>query len=136
MAKRKAQPQPQPSAPTVETIVPPAQAELEAEIDQQAGPVPVVQQAKLDEDIADILNGMRPEDYLSAVYQGIEDAIGEADIYTAAAAIDMTLAELLAIASNELGRAATRDIAIKYAETILPYTRPVAQVPYKKLRGP
>lgn len=131
MAKKK--PQPQPADPSA----PPAQAELVAEIDMQTGPVrPVQQQAKIDEDIASILNGMRPEDYLSAVYQGIEDAIGEADIYTVAAAIDMTLAELLAISRNELGAAATRDMAIKFAETILPHTVPVATVPYKRLRGP
>jgi hypothetical protein len=132
MAKKKPQPQPA----EIREPVPEAVAEMVSEIDAQAGPRPVTQQASIDEDIASILNGMRPEDYLSAVYQGIEDAIGEADIYTVAAAIDMTLAELLAISRNELGAAATRDMAIKFAETILPHTKPVATVAYKRLRGP
>ena len=129
-----------PKAP--ETVVikepePAAQMELEAEIDRvEQTPLGHNGGPPLDDDMAKILGGMRPEDYLDAVYQGIEDAIGDADIYTVAAAIDMTLAELLAVAKNELGAAATRDIAIKYAQTILPYTAPLASVPYKRLRQP
>jgi hypothetical protein len=117
--------------------VPEAQADLVQEIDRiEATPLGHNGGPPMDEDMAKFLGGMKPEDYLDAVYQGIEDAIGDADIYTVAAAIDMTLAELLAISKNELGAAATRDIAIKYAQTILPYTAPLASVPYKRLRQP
>ncbi|MBA2708016.1 MAG: hypothetical protein H0U59_09455 [Gemmatimonadaceae bacterium] len=133
MAKKKTQHSTLLSSEQVQEAV----AEMAAEIDAHfAAPQPVTQQASLDEDMQAILGGMRPEDYLSAVYQGIEDAIGDADIYTVAAALDMTVAEMLAIARNELGQAASRDIAIKFAETILPYTVPLATTPYKRLRQP
>ena len=135
---RKKQSEPVFTEPAVITEpVPEAQTELIQEIDRvEQTPLGHNGGPPLDDGMAMILGGMKPEDYLDAVYQGIEDAIGDADIYTVAAAIDMTLAELLAVAKNELGAAATRDIAIKYAQTILPYTAPLASVPYKRLRQP
>lgn len=129
---------PKPSEPAVIIEpVPEAQTDLIQEIDR-VEQIPLGHNGgpPLDDGLAKVLNGMNPEDYLDAVYQGIEDAIGEADIYTVAAALDMTVAEMLAIAKNELGAAATRDIAIKFAETILPYTARIASVPYKRLRQP
>ena len=72
------------------------------------------------EEVVD-LGGMSPEDYHRAVVEGVQDVLGQADIQTVGAVLDETLAEYLQVVDVNLGEHASRDAAINFARTCLPY---------------
>jgi hypothetical protein len=62
-----------------------------------------------------------PEEYVQGVYAGIQDAMGEADLYSVACALDMSLDTLLQVVSHVEGPVRAREFAQKYLQTALPY---------------
>jgi hypothetical protein len=62
-----------------------------------------------------------PEEYVQGVYNGIQDAMGEADLYSVACALDMSLDTLLQVVSHVEGPVRAREFAQKYLQTALPY---------------
>jgi hypothetical protein len=62
-----------------------------------------------------------PEEYVQGVYNGIQDAMGEADLYSVACALDMSLDTLLQVVSHVEGPIRAREFAQKYLQTALPY---------------
>jgi hypothetical protein len=102
MAKKKSQPKPEATA-VVATRDSPSQVEIIAA-----------------EDVVD-LGGMTPEAFHRAVYDGVQEALGQADVKLAGAILDETLAEYLEVVDAHCGPAESRDAAINFARTVLPY---------------
>lgn len=133
MAKRPKQPAPELS---------PGAAALIAEVakigEMPIGPPPKSQPpAHVQEDYTDIIGGMSPEQFTEAVYDGVQEALGEADIWTVASVLDRSVGELLHILKETEGARAAQDAAIRFGDTILPYVRDdIAKIPYRKLKGP
>lgn len=67
------------------------------------------------------LQGFCPEEYVQGVYNGIQDAMGEADLYSVACALDMSLDTLLQVVSHVEGPVRAREFAQRYLQTALPY---------------
>lgn len=67
------------------------------------------------------LLGFDPEEYVQGVYNGIQDAMGEADLYSVACALDMSLDTLLQVVSHVEGPVRAREFAQRYLQTALPY---------------
>jgi hypothetical protein len=87
---------------------------LPVEIDVASNPVSTVLQPT-------DLTTFDPEEYVQGVYAGIQDAMGEADLYSVACALDMSLDTLLQVVSHVEGPVRAREFAQKYLQTALPY---------------
>ena len=92
----------------------------------------------MDAEMAEVMGGMSVEAYVQGVYEGVQDALGDSDIYMVARVLDESIAELLAVMRDAEGTRAAQNAAIGFAETILPYARgpEIGDVPYKRLRKP
>lgn len=90
---------------------------------QPAKPTPSPPKPEIIEPSADLvdLGGMTPEQYHRAVVDGVQDVLGQADIQTVGAVLDESLAEYLQVVDAHLGEHASRDAAINFARTCLPY---------------
>jgi hypothetical protein len=71
--------------------------------------------------IVDVMDGQA---YADAVYAGIQDAMGAVDIDTAGEALDRSLGEYLAVVDHVRGSAGSRETAVLFARTLVPYIMP------------
>lgn len=134
MARKKRQTE------TVTEPTPEGHASLVAEIAAGQPPSPYMGDnggPPLDDDMREILGGIDANEYAAAIYQGVQDALGEADIYMVGRVLDETVADYLHVMRETEGRRAAWEAAIKFADTILPYAKaPENLVPYKRLLKP
>ena len=72
------------------------------------------------EDVVD-LGGMTPEAFHRAVYDGVQEALGQADVRLAGAILDETLAEYLEVVDAHCGPAESKEAALNFGRTVLPY---------------
>lgn len=92
----------------------------------------------MDPEMAEVMGGMTVDAYVQGVYEGVQDALGDSDIYMVARVLDESIAELLAVLKEAEGHRAAQHAALGFAETILPYVKEpeLTAMPYKRLRKP
>jgi len=138
MARKRSQP---PNEGSVVEATPEGHASLVAEIERPVGVLtaPSEPAAPITGELADMLGGMSPADYTDAVYESLQDVLGEHDVYTVAHMLDRSVGEMLAVMADAEGPRAAQWAALGLAETIMPYVDPhtkTISVPYKRLRKP
>lgn len=67
------------------------------------------------------LGGMSPQEFHRAVYDGVQEALGTADIRLAGAVLDETLGEYLQVVEHHCGVNEAREAAVNFGRTVLPY---------------
>lgn len=92
----------------------------------------------MDAEMAEVMGGMTVDAYVQGVYEGVQDALGECDVYMVARVLDESVAELLAVLKDSEGHRAAQHAALGFAETILPYVKDPepGKVAYRRLRKP
>ncbi len=80
--------------------------------------------------------GMKYDDVLSAMSEGIHDILGEASIEGAGAALDKVLGEYLEVVRHTNGDKDAKLFGIRFAETVLPYATLQVSLPksYSEVR--
>lgn len=80
--------------------------------------------------------GMRVDDVLAAMTEGLNDVLGDASIEVAGCALDSVLAEYLAVVQMVKGDAEAKISGLRYIETALPYASLPVQLaqPYGSAR--
>ena len=84
------------------------------------------------------LGGMSPEQFHQAVISGVEEALGQAPIEMVGAVLDQQLEEYLTVVDQVLGPNESREAALRFGRTIIPYaTRGLTdgRQTYGQLRG-
>jgi hypothetical protein len=84
------------------------------------------------------LGGMSPEQFHQAVLTGVEEALGQAPIEMVGAVLDQSLEEYLNVVDQVLGPNESREAALRFGRTIIPYCmRGVTEAgqTYGQLRG-
>lgn len=84
------------------------------------------------------LGGMSPEQFHQAVLSGVEEALGQAPIEMVGAVLDQSLEEYLNVVDQVLGPNESREAALRFGRTIIPYAMKGLPEPgqtYGQLRG-
>lgn len=84
------------------------------------------------------LGGMSPEQFHQAVLSGVEEALGQAPIEMVGAVLDQSLEEYLNVVDQVLGPNESREAALRFGRTIIPYATKGLMEPgqtYGQLRG-